>query len=176
MQPLSHEPRTFRELVEADLRRAARLVIKAQNDIGWQLRMATPHGDYHLAVTMPRDADDHQAMRQRIQTFMQWKQAAAFCLAIKTCEPDGVYAVGFSKSEHVCCVAWMRREPKPWTAANFGAVEWLRDASFDVNLAMLLPLVPRAMTPKEIAGLEVWFGVTGRFPAVHVASGEVKGL
>jgi hypothetical protein len=33
MERLPHEPRNFRELVEADLRRAARLVVKVQ-DLG----------------------------------------------------------------------------------------------------------------------------------------------
>ena len=55
MHPLPHQPATFREVVEADLRRAARLIIAVQDEIDWQLRIATPSGDYHLAVTMPTD-------------------------------------------------------------------------------------------------------------------------
>ena len=176
MDPLPYKPRTLRDLVEADLRRAARLIIKIQDEIDWQLRLATPHGDYHLAVTMPTDDHEHRAMMRRMQTFMQWKEAAAFCLAVEIREPDAVYAVGISTREQVGCIARIRREPKPWRAANFGAVEWLPQHSFDMTLAPLLPHTPRAMTPKEIAALEKWFGLSGKFPAVHVPTGEVKGL
>jgi hypothetical protein len=55
MERLPHDPRNFREFVEADLRRAARLVIKIQDEIDPQLRIATPGGDYHLAVMLPSD-------------------------------------------------------------------------------------------------------------------------
>ena len=38
MERLPHDPKNFREVVEADLRRAARLVIKVQDEIDPQLR------------------------------------------------------------------------------------------------------------------------------------------
>ena len=44
---------TFRQYVEADLRRVARLIIKVQDEIDPQFRFSTPEGDYHLAVTLP---------------------------------------------------------------------------------------------------------------------------
>ena len=40
------EPVTFKDLVEADLRRAARLVIEIQDEIDPQFWIATPEGDY----------------------------------------------------------------------------------------------------------------------------------
>jgi hypothetical protein len=51
MDPLEHEPKTLREFVEADLRRAARLIIKVQDEIDPQFRFSTPEGDYHLAAS-----------------------------------------------------------------------------------------------------------------------------
>ena len=50
------------------------------------------------------------------------------------------------------------------------------ESSVDPVLADLLPKEPRAMTPKEISALEKWFGATGRFPAVHVETRELRGL
>ncbi len=44
MERLPHDPRSLRELVEADLRRAARLLIKIQDEIDPQFRIATPEG------------------------------------------------------------------------------------------------------------------------------------
>ena len=49
-------------------------------------------------------------------------------------------------------------------------------SSIDPALVDLLPQTPRAMTPKEISALEAWFGVSGKFPAVHVESRELRGL
>jgi hypothetical protein len=43
---------TFRESVEADLRRAARLIIKVQDEIDPQFRFSTQDGDYSLVVTL----------------------------------------------------------------------------------------------------------------------------
>ena len=42
MDRMVPDPRTFKGLVEADLRRAARLIIKVQDEIDPQFRIATP--------------------------------------------------------------------------------------------------------------------------------------
>ena len=55
MDRLPQDPQNFREMVEADLRRAARLVIKVHDEIEPQFRIATPTGDWWLAVTLPPD-------------------------------------------------------------------------------------------------------------------------
>ena len=88
MDPLPQEPQNFRELVGADLRRAARLVIKVQDEIDWQLRMAIPRGDYALAITMPNDDYERKAMLRRLATFMQWREVIAFTLAVETVLPE----------------------------------------------------------------------------------------
>lgn len=175
MQPLPAPPATFRELVEADLRRAARLIIKVQDEIDWQFRIATPEGDYHLAITMPNDAARTEALHQ-VAVFMAWKRALAFTLAVETSEPDAVYALGIAAGERHNGMARIKRTPKPWTAASFGAVEWLSADSIDPVLAKLLPVAPRPMTPKEVSGLQAWFGRAGKFPAVHIPTGQVRGV
>jgi hypothetical protein len=175
MLPLSAPPKTFRDIVEADLRRAARLIIKVQDDIDWQFRIATPDGDIHLAITMP-DGEARTEMLQRLSVFMAWKRALAFTLGVETRDPDAVYAIGIAAHERYACMARITRTPKPWTAANFGPVEWLPADSIDPVLAKLLPTKPRAMTPKDIHGLQAWFGTDGTFPAVHIPSGELRGV
>ena len=49
------EPFTFKDLVEADLRRAVRLITKLQDEIDPQFRIATPEGDYWIALQLPPD-------------------------------------------------------------------------------------------------------------------------
>ena len=99
-----------------------------------------------------------------------------FCLGVEIFEPDAVYAVRIGRGERHSCLARIRRAPKPWTAANFGPVEWQVESFIDPVIVALLPREARPMTPKEIAALQKWFGVSGKFPAVHVPTGEVRGL
>lgn len=176
MEPLAHEPRTFKELVEADLRRTARLVVKVQDEIDPELRIATPDGDYWIAVTLPADDYGRRSVLRALGTFMVWKQATAFTFAAELQEPDCVYCAGISGGERIACLARLRRHPRPWTAASFDAVEWLPEASIDPVIAALLPDGPKPLTPKEVAACNTWFGREGKFPAVHIASGEIRGV
>ncbi len=75
MEPLPYEPRTFRDIVEADLRRAARLLVKVQDEIDPQIRIAMPTGDFWIACTLLPSDDGRQAILRALGTFMVWKQA-----------------------------------------------------------------------------------------------------
>ncbi|MEQ1717216.1 MAG: hypothetical protein ABL907_14740 [Hyphomicrobium sp.] len=173
---LLFKPRTFKELIEADLRRAARLIVEVQDEVDPQLRIATPEGDYWLAVTLPTDDAGREAMLHRLKLFMAWKQAAAFTFASELNEPDCVFALGVSFTEVHACIAAVRRAPRPWDASSFGAVEWLDRQSVGNEMIGLLPRGAHTMTNQEISMLESWFGSAGRFPAVHIPSGEVRGI
>lgn len=176
MELLPSPPTTFKEIVEADLRRGARLIIKVQDEIDPQFRIATPEGDYWIAATLPADDYGRRTVLRALSTFMVWKQAQAFTLASELYEPDCIYSVGVSPAERHACLARVRREPRPWTAASFGAVQWLPTSSIDPVIAGLLPVGPRPLTPKDVAACNSWFGSEGKFPAVHIASDEVRGV
>jgi hypothetical protein len=173
MDRLPHEPRNFRELVEADLRRAGRLIIKIQDEIDPQIRIATPAGDYWIAVTLPKDTYGRKVVLRNLSLFMAWKQSLGFTLASELIEPDAVYCLGVTLKERYGCMARVRREPRPWTAKNFGAVEWLPENSIDPMLLDLLPRGAREITSRDLATLEKWFGAKGKFPAVKIATGEL---
>src|SRR5208282_2437229 len=173
MDRLDHDPRNFRELVEADLRRAARLIIKIQDEIDPQIRIATPEGDCWIAVTLPADPYGRKVVLRNISLFMAWKQALGFTLASELYEPDCVYCAGVFPKERLACLARIRREPRPWTSKNFGSVEWLPEASIDSMLFDLLPRGAREMTSRDLATLTKWFGASGKFPAVKIETGEL---
>jgi hypothetical protein len=173
MERLPHDPKNFREVVEADLRRAARLVIKVQDEIDPQLRIATLEGDFHLAVMLPSDPHERLMIFHNLELFMAWKQALGFTLASELYQPDSVYCVGFMGRERHACLARIARAPKPWAAKNFGPVEWLPDSSIDPMLSGLLPRGVREMSAKDLVTLEKWFGVCGKFPAIKIATGEL---
>jgi hypothetical protein len=104
---------------------------------------------------------------------MVWKQAMAFTLASELIEPDAVYCAGITPKERFACLARIRREPRPWTAANFGVVEWLPKGSIDPSLTEMLSKGVREITTRDLATLEKWFGASGKFPAVNMKSGEL---
>ena len=120
MERLPHDPKNFREIVEADLRRAARLVIKVQDEIDPQFRFATPEGDYHLPVMLPADFYGRKVIFRAIALLFAWKQAFGYTLASELHRPDSVLCVGFMGKERYACLSRITRHPKPWTAKNFG--------------------------------------------------------
>ena len=166
---------TFKEFVEADLRRAARLIIKIQGEIDPQFRLSTPEGDYWLGVTLPHDVHQRKMMLRRVSTFMAWKQAIGFTFASELMVPDCVYCFGMTHNQVHACLSRITRKARPWTKENFGPVEWIDRTQIGPELLELLPRGARAIDKKEIAMLEKWFGANGTFPAVHIESGEVRG-
>lgn len=100
----------------------------------------------------------------------------SFSLASELMEPDCVYCLGVSSNEVHCCLARIRREPRPWTTANFGPVEWLDRRQIGQETIDMLPQGPRAMTPRETTLLHKWFGPEGKFPAIHLPTGEPRGV
>jgi hypothetical protein len=173
MDAMVGKPGSLKELVEADLRRAARLVVKIQDEIDPQVRIGTPEGDYHIAVTLPNDAYGRTVILRNLSLLMAWKQAFVFTLASELIEPDSVYCLGVTYKESHACLARIRREPRPWTGRNFGPVEWLTENSIDPLLMEMLPKGGREITSKEMGVLEKWFGARGRFPAVRIETGEL---
>jgi hypothetical protein len=139
MDRMVPEPRTFKELVEADLRRAARLIIRVQDEVDPQFRIATPEGDYSIAVTLPREPRERMMMLRRVSAFIAWKKAMGFILASELLIPDCVYALGVMPQEVHACLARISRRPKPWTAENFGKVEWIERSLIGQEMIDLLP-------------------------------------
>ena len=87
-------PRTFRELVLADLYRGQRLVEKVHPDpIDPQFRIASPEGDWWIAMTLPDDTKQLQRRLDLVRDFMAWKLAPSFILVSELHEPDCVYGL-----------------------------------------------------------------------------------
>ena len=171
------EPLTsFRQFVEADLRRAARLIIKVQDEIDPQCRIAAPEGEYAIAITLPPGTDERNHVFKRVSNFMAVKQSPSFILASELQVPDCVYAIGVSHKEAHACLSRVDRQPKPWTKHNFGAVQWMSRAQIGAEYLDILPRGGRTLSVAELDELEAWFGPYGKFPAVHVPSGEMRGI
>jgi hypothetical protein len=173
MDRLPHAPRNLKEMVEADLHRAARVIIKVQDALDPQIRIVTLEGDYRIAINFPPDGEGRKTLLSHLALFMAWKQALGFTLATELIDPDAVYCLGVSLKERRACIARIHRELKPWTAENFGEVEWLLPNSIDPRFVELLPRGARAITSEELAKLDEYFGSNGKFPAVHGESGQM---
>ena len=175
MDQLPYPPRTFNDFIEADLRRAVRLIIKTQAELDWQFRFATRSGDHAIAVTMPGDPA-RQLVLDHIRTLFLWKQATMFTVSLELLQPDAVAVIGVSRNDRLGCLTRVRRTPRPWTAANFGPLEWLGSSSIDPAFSSLLPLGYQPMTPQSISALQPWFGIEGKFPVVHIETGAIRGI
>ena len=165
MDRLGHPPRSFRELVEADLRRAARLVARTHPDpIDPQFRIASPDGDWWIAITLTEDPTERERRLALVRDFMAWKLSPAFVLATELAEPDSVCAIGVSHREMIGCLARITRRP-----LSLGSIEWLDARQLGDDIPALLPRRAVTLSAARIGELEAWFGAAGRFPAVRIA-------
>lgn len=158
-------PRSFRDCA-ADLARAQRLIVKVQDEIDWQWRIATPEGDCALAVTMPEAAAAREAMLARIADLFAVRQVLAFTLAVELRNPDAVACFGVSFRELFGCLSQIARRPRPWSLGNFQPIEWLPEAAIDPALIALLPRGRMSISDKALAELDAWFGPSGRYPVL----------
>ena len=77
MRYLPHPPRNFREVVLADLLRAQRLKIRIEDEIDPQFRIASPEGDWWIAMTLDRDLAERKRQMALVSKFMASKLSLA---------------------------------------------------------------------------------------------------
>lgn len=166
----------LRAIVAADLMRAARLLVKVQDEIDPQFRIATPEGDFYIAMTLEAEVAARELQLGVLKLYMMWKQAVGFTLASELAQPDALACFGVTLRDAVGCMARIRREPKPWSLANIGEPSWLPREAMDRAIVDLLPRGAAEISSRQRQLLENWFGPRGRFPAVHIESGELREL
>jgi hypothetical protein len=166
MAYLPHTPRTFREIVHADLLRAQRLKLRIEDEIDPQFRIASPDGDWWIGMTLDQDLAKREKQMRLVSRFMASKLSPAFTLASEIISPDAVYCIGVSHRE--CHAALSRILRKP---LRFKEIEWLSRAQIGDEYVALLPRGETKLDAKQIAELEEWFGPAGKYPAVRI--GEV---
>ena len=89
------EPRTLKELVQADLERAQRLVRKVHPDpIDPQFRIASPERDWWIGITLTENAKESARRLALVSDFMAWKLSPGFILASELHEPDALFSLG----------------------------------------------------------------------------------
>lgn len=163
MTYLPHTPRSFREIVLADLLRAQRLILRIQDQIDPQFRIASPEGDWWIGMTLDDDLREREKQMRLVSQFMRWKLSPAFSLASEILSPDAVYCIGVS--HHDCYAAMSRITRKP---IRFGEIEWLGRSQIGDEYPALLPRGEATLDGQEIAELEEWVGPQGKFPATRI--------
>jgi hypothetical protein len=160
---LPHVPRTFRELVLADLLRAQRLILRVQDEIDPQFRIASPEGDWWIGMTLDSDLRKREQQMLLVSRYMQWKLSPAFTLASELKEPDAVYCIGVSHRECVAAMSIIARDP-----IRFAPERWLSRDQIGDEYPSLLPRGRTSFDERAIGELEEWFGPNGIFPAVKI--------
>src|SRR5262249_371250 len=116
MAYLPHTPRTFREIVHADLLRAQRLKLRIQDEIDPQFRIASPEGDWWIGMTLDQNLAKREHQMQLVSRFMRWKLSPGFTLGGEIISPAAVYCLGVSHQE--CYGALSRIMHNPCASAK----------------------------------------------------------
>ena len=163
-------PKTFRDFVLADLYRGQRLVAKVHpSPIDPQFRIASPEGDWAIAITLPDDPKQRARRLALVSDFMALKQSAFFTIASELYEPDSVYAMGVSHKERHGCLSQITRKP----ALDFGPVEWMPVEALGTEIPALLPRGARTLDADRLHILDRFFGANGKYPAVNIHTGKI---
>ena len=165
MAYLPHTPRNFREIVHADLLRAQRLIVRIQDEIDPQFRIASPEGDWWIGMTLVVDPRERAKQMRLVSRFMQWKLSPAFTLASEIITPDAVYCIGVSHRECHAALSRIKRNP-----IAFGEIEWLPRSQIGDEYLSLLPRGMTTLDARAIVELEEWFGTDGKFPAMRIGN------
>ena len=165
MRYLPHTPRNFREIVLADLLRAQRVILRIQDEIDPQFRIATPMGDWWIAMTLNPDLAERRHQMALISKFMAWRLALGFTMASELMQPDAVICVGVSHHERHGIISLIERKP-----LRFLPEQWLTQEQLDPAVVAMLPQGATSVTAPEIAELQEWFGPNGKFPAVRIGN------
>ena len=165
MRYLPHTPRNFREIVLADLLRAQRVMVRIQDEIDPQFRIASPEGDWWIAMTLDANLSERRRQMRLISRFMAWKLSPAFTMASELIKPDAVISVGVSQRERHGVMSLIERNP-----LRFLPEQWLAPEQLDPEILALLPRGAISLTAPEIAEVEQWFGPNGKFPALLIGN------
>jgi hypothetical protein len=178
----------LRAMLEADLARAQRLFYEVQPDpIDPQFRIATPEGDYWIALTLTDNAEERAKRLALVSDFMAWKLSPGFTLATELREPDCILVAGVLHNDVLGLLSRYaraspffphRKELPKWldqkstkasraSAITFASPpRWLSQAELGDEIPALLPRGSRTITTAKEQELVQWFGLKGKFPAV----------
>lgn len=162
----------LRQFVLADLQRGMRLMVKVQDDIDPQVRIATPEGDIAVAVTFPEDRVAREDAFCALQRFCTWKQALAYTMTFNLAHPKALMTVGVSGKGAVGCILRFDGEPGTYCERRFETPVWVTADGIDDVFLTLLPARTAVLSDKDLKELEHWFGADGLFPAIHIATGR----
>ncbi len=164
-------PRTLKDLVQADLERAQRLVRKVHPDpIDPQFRIASPEGDWWIGITLTENAKERARRLALVSDFMAWKLSPGFILASELHEPDAVLSLGLQHNDYWALISLIERKP-----LGFSAPKLVKRENMDPVMLGLVPRGSRTITKVRAKELAEWFGASGKFPAVKIATGEIGG-
>lgn len=162
--------KNFRELVLSDLHQGQRLIKEFHPDpIDPQFRIATPAGDWWIAITLGDDGAERERRLQLVSDFMAAKLATGFVMVAELNLPDCVFAIGVTHHETICCMSLMTRRP-----LAFAEVRWMTSEEFGDEVSGLLPRGARALSDDRLRQLHECFGPTGQFPAVKISGGTSR--
>lgn len=157
------------ELTLFDLERAQRLITQLGAELDPQFRIATPDGDYWIAVTLPDGSAEREKLLGLLSDFMSLKRSLGFVMAAEIHELPSVIAIGVTSSGSIGVTAAVSGSPR-----CFGEVKVLRAEDVDPGILALLPDHRRSLSEERLAEIEAMFGSEGVFPAIRIRGSSPK--
>ena len=151
--------------MHADLLRAQRLILRIQDQIDPQFRIASHEGDWWIGMTLEDNLENRKRQMQLVSRFMAWKLAPAFTMASELKVPDAIYCIGVSYDECHGVMSLITRNP-----TKFSEEGWLTRAQIGDEVPSLLPRGSLTVDARDIAEFDEWFGPGGKFPAVKIGN------
>jgi hypothetical protein len=162
--------KNLRKLVLADLEQGQRLIKQFHPDpIDPQFRIATPAGDWWMAITLGDDEAERARRLALVSDLMASKLSVGFVMVAELYTPDCIFALGVTHRETIGCVSVMSRAP-----LSFAEVRWMAKDEIGDDVPDLLPRGKRALSDDRMRKLDEWFGPVGNFPAVKIAGGVAR--
>lgn len=156
------------EFVLADLARAQRLIRRTGVELDPQFRIASPEGDWALAITLSADEKERQRQFGLVARFMAWKSCLGFTHAVELMEPDALVCIGVTHKGVYGVISMIERKPLSFAEPFALSREQIGD-----EVPALLPCGAISLSDGEIEELRAYFGAGGTFPAVHVPTGRI---
>ena len=112
-------------------------------------------------------------MFDAIALFMARTPATAFTLAAELNNPRSLSCTSVTPNLVPATIAPITPNTRPYKPRQFGTPVWLDPHLLTPRSSPSGHVHPAPALPKTISGLEQWFGPSGLYPAIHIASARL---
>ena len=150
----------MQELMLSELQFSCAIVLSGEEVVP-RFRIKTPEGGMVVFLPLPDDLRERVRRMALVRGYMAWKMATSYVLSAESKLPDGVVALGATRTDYLGVIRPVIRKP-----LSVGPEQWLTRKQIGEGFPELLPKGATTLDRETIAELTRVFGPNGEFP-VH---------